>query len=153
LCAAEPGEVIGVRGPFGTTWPVEHARGGDLVIVAGGIGLAPLRPAGRHALQHRAGSAAGCVLVGARAPARLLYARELEQWRGRFDVDVDVTVDSATAEWHGRVGLVTRLIPGAAFDPSTATAFVVGPEVMMRFTVAALLERGLAKERIHISME
>jgi NAD(P)H-flavin reductase len=153
LCAAEPGDVIGVRGPFGTTWPLEGARGGDLVIVAGGIGLAPLRPAVLYALAHRDAYASVCLLVGARTPGDLLYTPELERWRGRFDVEVGVTVDSAETDWHGRVGVVTRLIPGAAFDPAAATALVVGPELMMRFTVAALLERGVAKERIHVSLE
>jgi NAD(P)H-flavin reductase len=153
VCATGPGDVLGVRGPFGTAWPVEAASGGDLVIVAGGIGLAPLRPAVLHALAHRGDYGAVCLLLGARTPADLLYRAELEAWRGRLDIDVDVTVDSAAADWHGRVGLVTKLIPGAAFDPANATAFVVGPEVMMRFTVAALLERGMAKERIYVSME
>jgi len=153
LCAAEPGDVIGVRGPFGTAWPLADAVGGDLVIVAGGIGLAPVRPAVYHALANRSDYASVCLLVGARTPAELLYQQELETWRGRFDVDVDVTVDSAGGDWHGRVGLVTKLIPDAAFDPATATAFVVGPELMMRFTVAALVERGVAKERIHVSLE
>lgn len=153
LCAAEPGDVIGVRGPFGTSWPLERARGGDLVVVAGGIGLAPVRPAIYHALTHRDDYGSFCLLVGARTPDDLLYVRELEDWRGRFDVEVGVTVDSAVGDWHGRVGVVTRLIPAAAFDPAAATALVVGPEVMMTFTARALLERGIPKERIHVSME
>jgi len=153
LCAAEPGDVIGVRGPLGTAWPLADAVGGDLVIVAGGIGLAPVRPAVYHALARRSDYASVCLLVGARTPAELLYQHELEMWRGRFDTEVDVTVDTAGSDWHGRVGLVTKLIPDAAFDPATATAFVVGPELMMRFTVAALVERGVPKERIHVSLE
>jgi NAD(P)H-flavin reductase len=153
LCAADPGEVLGVRGPFGTAWPLEAARGGDLVVVAGGIGLAPVRPAVLHALAHREDYGAVCLLVGARTPDDLLYREELETWRARLDVDVDVTVDTAPADWRGRVGLVTRLIPAAAFDPARATAFVVGPELMMRFTVAALLERGMAPDRVFVSME
>jgi NAD(P)H-flavin reductase len=134
LCATEPGDVIGVRGPFGTAWPLEQARGGDLVIVAGGIGLAPVRPAVYHALAHRDDYVSFCLLVGARTPDDLLYVRELEDWRGRFDVEVGVTVDSAVGDWHGRVGVVPRLI-------------------MMTFTAKALLERGVPKERIHVSME
>ena len=153
LCAAGPGAVLGVRGPFGTAWPVEAAAGGDLVIVAGGIGLAPLRPAVYHALAHRGDYGAVCLLVGARTPADLLYRDELEGWRARFDVDVDVTVDAAEADWYGRVGLVTKLIPAAPFEAADATAFVVGPEVMMRFTVAALLQRGVPKERVFVSLE
>ena len=153
LVATEPGTVIGVRGPYGTTWPLDEARGQDLVIVAGGIGLAPLRPAIYHALTHRDEFASVCILVGARTPDDLLFMRELEDWRGRFDVDVGITVDNAGEDWRGRVGVVTQLVPWAPFDPETAVALVCGPEVMMTFTARALLGRGIAKERIYISME
>ena len=153
LVRTEPDAVIGVRGPYGTLWPLEQARGRDLVIVAGGIGLAPLRPAVYHALGHRDDFASVCVLVGARTPADLLFRRELEDWRGRFDVDLDVTVDNARADWHGRVGVVTQLIPRAPFDAATAVALVCGPELMMTFTARALLGRGMPKESIFISME
>jgi NAD(P)H-flavin reductase len=153
LCASEPGDVIGVRGPFGTTWPLDVARGGDLVVVAGGIGLAPLRPAVYHALAHRHDFGAVDLLVGARTPTDLLYAEELERWRLRPDIDVAVTVDAAPGRWRGDVGLVTRLVPKARLDPGVATALVCGPEVMMRFVVEALLERGLEKDRIYVSLE
>ena len=153
LAAMEPGDVLGVRGPFGTAWPLAEAAGGDLVIVAGGIGLAPLRPAVYHALAHRGDYDALCVLVGARAPEELLYREELEGWRGRFDVELDVIVDAAGPDWHGRVGLVTQLVPGAPFDPGRATALVVGPEVMMTYTARALVERGVAADRVFVSQE
>jgi NAD(P)H-flavin reductase len=153
LCALEPGSLVGVRGPFGNEWPLAEAAGGDLVIVAGGIGLAPLRPAVRHALAHRDDYGAFSVLLGARTPGDLLYVEEIEEWRSRFDVEVDVTVDAAAPGWHGRVGLVTTLIPGAVFDPAEATALVCGPEVMMIFVVRALVDRGVPVERIWISME
>jgi NAD(P)H-flavin reductase len=153
LVRTEPDTVIGVRGPYGTVWPLEQARGRDLVIVAGGIGLAPLRPAVYHALAHREDFASVCVLVGARTPAELLFLRELEDWRGRFDVDLDVTVDNAREDWHGRVGVVTQLIPRAPFDAATAVALVCGPELMMTFTARALIGRGMPKESIYISME
>ena len=153
LVAATQDSVIGVRGPYGTTWPLAEAKGRDLVIVAGGIGLAPLRPAIYHALTHRDDYASVCVLVGARTPQELLFVRELEDWRGRFDVDLDVTVDNASGDWHGRVGVVTQLIPRAPFDPATALALVCGPELMMTFTARALLGRGMSKESIYISME
>jgi len=153
LCALEPGAVVGVRGPFGSEWPLAEAAGGDLLVVAGGIGLAPLRPAIRHALARRDDYGAVSVLVGARTPDDLLYVPELERWRARLDVEVDVTVDAAAAGWHGRVGLVTTLIPGAVVDPAKAAALVCGPEVMMTFVVRALVERGLPLERIWVSME
>lgn len=153
LCGLNPGDVVGVRGPFGNEWPLEEASGGDLVIVAGGIGLAPLRPAIRYALRHRDDYETFSVLLGARSPGDLLYLEEVEGWRSRFDVEVDVTVDAAAPGWHGRVGLVTSLVPGGVFDPAKATAFVCGPEVMMVFVVRELLDRGMAAERIWVSLE
>jgi NAD(P)H-flavin reductase len=153
LCALERGAIVGARGPFGNEWPLAEVAGGDLLVVAGGIGLAPLRPAVRHALEHRGDFEAVSILVGARTPQDLLFRDEVEQWRSRLDVEVDVTVDAAQPGWHGRVGLVTTLIPGAVMNPSTAAALVCGPEVMMTFVVRALLDRGLALERIWVSME
>ena len=153
LCALDEDAVVGVRGPFGNEWPLAAAAGGDLLVIAGGIGLAPLRPAIRHALAHRGDYGAVSVLVGARTPADLLFVGEVEAWRSRLDAEVGVTVDAAATGWHGRVGLVTTLIPGAPVDPVTATAFVCGPEIMMVFVVRALLERGLPIERIWLSME
>ena len=153
ICAARPGDVIGVRGPFGTAWPLKQAVGTDVVIVAGGIGLAPLRPALYHVLAHRAQYGAVVLLYGGRTPEDLLYHRELERWRGRLDIDVDVTVDAAAGAWRGKVGVVTKLIPRAVFDPESAVALLCGPGIMMRFTAQALLERGVRPERIHVSME
>lgn len=153
LCALEPDALVWVRGPYGNEWPLAEAAGSDLVIVAGGIGLAPLRPAVRHALACRDDYGALSVLVGARTPADLLYVHELEAWRSRLDAEVDVTVDAAAPGWRGRVGLVTELIPTAVFDPASAAAFVCGPEVMMTFVVRALSDRGVPLERIWISME
>jgi len=153
LCAAKRGDVVGVRGPFGNRWPLAEARGLDLVLVGGGVGLPPLRPVLYNALAHRADFGRLVLLYGGRTPRDLLFARELERWRGRLDLSVHVTVDAASSDWHGRVGVVTTLIPGARFDPAEAVAFVVGPEIMMRFTARALLDRGIAPERIWISME
>ncbi len=153
LCALDEDAVVGVRGPFGNEWPLAAAAGGDLLVIAGGIGLAPLRPAIRHALAHRGDYGAVSVLLGARTPADLLFVGDVEGWRSRLDAEVDVTVDAAAPGWHGRVGLVTTLIPGALVDPASATAFVCGPEIMMVFVVRALLERGLPIERIWLSME
>ncbi len=148
-----PGDVLGVRGPYGSHWPLEHAVGKDIVIVAGGIGLAPLRPTIYQILAQREKFGRVVVLYGARTPADLLYRRELRAWRARLDVDVLVTVDRATEDWHGHVGVVTALIPYAAFDVHDAVAFVCGPEIMMRYTVAALQQRGMPDEAIYISME
>jgi NAD(P)H-flavin reductase len=147
ICAAEPGTVLGLRGPFGNAWPVEEAAGGDVVVVAGGIGLAPLRPVLTHAFARREDYGNVVLLYGARTPADLLYRSELEAW------GADVTVDAAEAGWPGKVGVVPGLIPTAPFDPARTTAFVVGPEVMLRFTVRALADRGVPEERIYVSLE
>ena len=153
LCALEPGAVVGVRGPFGTEWPLAETASGDLLLVGGGIGLAPLRPAIRHALDRRDHDRSVSVLVGARTPQDLLYVEESERWAAEPDVEVALTVDAAAAGWEGRVGLVTTLIPDAAVDPATASAFVCGPQVMMTFVVRALLQRGVPLARIWVSME
>jgi NAD(P)H-flavin reductase len=93
------------------------------------------------------------IIYGARTPADMVHVKELSEWRSRFDCDVLLTVDAAAPGWHGSVGVVTRLIPRADFDETNATAFVCGPEIMMRFGAAELVKRGMAKERIFVSME
>ena len=153
LCAAEAGQQVGVRGPFGTPWPLAAAEGRDVLLVAGGLGLPPLRPVLDHVLSHRDRFGSVTLLYGGRSPGELLYRAELERWRGRPDADVEVTVDRAGVDWRGGVGVVTSLIPRASVEPANTVAMVVGPEVMMRFTVAALRDRGVAPERIHVSLE
>ncbi len=147
------GDALGLRGPFGTPWPVDEAHGHDVLIVAGGIGLAPLRPALRRILAERDRFGRVTLLFGARTPADILFAREIETWRGRFDVDVAVTVDRAGAGWHGSVGVVTTLVPRANFDPANTTAFVCGPEIMMHFAQRDLARRGVPDDHVWISME
>ena len=117
ICAARPGAVLGVRGPFGNAWPVEDAAGGDVVVVAGGIGLAPLRPALYEVLRRRGEYGEVALLYGSRTPADLLYSEELERLRGRFDLQVDVTVDSAEGGWRGKVGVVPKLDRRRALRP------------------------------------
>lgn len=147
------GDVIGVRGPFGTAWPMKIAEGSDLVIVTGGIGLAPLRPAILHVLANRKKYGNFALLYGARTPTDMLYRRQLESWRGRVDTQVHVTVDAASTDWQGNVGVVTKLVPRADIDPDHTVALVCGPEVMIRFTVQALNQRGITDDRIWVSME
>jgi NAD(P)H-flavin reductase len=149
----KPDDVIGVRGPFGSSWPIKQAEGKDIVIAAGGIGLAPLRSVMYHIISHREKYGKAVLLYGARTPADILYRHELELWRAHFDLEVYVTVDRATGSWRGSVGVVTRLIPRAPFDPQNTVALVCGPEIMMRFTAAELEKRGVVKENIYVSME
>jgi len=147
------GQVIGVRGPFGGHWPIHEAEGKDIVVVAGGIGLAPLRPLIYELLHNRERYGKFVLLYGTRTPEDMLYRKELEQWGGRFDTNILITVDRATGKWRGHVGVVTALIPRAPFDPYDSVAFVCGPEIMMTYTIEALEQRGLAKEDIYLSME
>jgi NAD(P)H-flavin reductase len=147
------GDTIGVRGPFGSSWPVQAARGRDIVVVAGGIGLAPLRPVLYRLRNHRAEYHKVTLLYGARSPDDLLYTHEFAAWSKSGGIDMDVTVDRAGAGWGGKIGVVTTLIPRAGFDPGNAIAMVCGPEVMMRFTVKALRDRGVTTDRIYVSME
>jgi NAD(P)H-flavin reductase len=153
ICAARKGEQLGVRGPFGIGWPGPDGSGGDLVVVAGGIGLAPLRPVLYEAFRRRDEYGEVAVLYGSRTPEDLLYVRELERWRARGDVQVDVTVDTAAGGWRGKVGVAAKLIAGARFEPSRTTALVCGPEIMMHFTVLDLLDRGIPPDRIYLSLE
>ena len=153
ICLSAPGHVLAVRGPFGRPWPVAEAAGRDVVIVAGGVGLAPLRPILYAVLAARASFGRLSLLYGGREPGLLLYRDELAAWAASDAVDVAVTVDAADRGWHGHVGVVPRLVERAAFDAEAAVAFVVGPEVMMRFSVAALRDRGVSDERIHLSLE
>jgi anaerobic sulfite reductase subunit B len=148
LCRAPVGTVLGLRGPYGVGWPAPP-EGADVVVVAGGIGLAPLRPVVRAALA-RPGHLS--VLIGARTPADLVFTDELDRWRAD-GAEVLVTVDRADSGWTGRVGLVTALLPIASFEPERTVGYVCGPEVMMRFSAQALVDRGVPADRVSVSLE
>jgi NAD(P)H-flavin reductase len=154
LTTVEPGNMLTVRGPYGTGWNITDGAGGDLVFVAGGIGLAPLRSALLEALATRAAYRRVVVLYGARSPHEQVFRDDLARWAAADGgVALDVTVDRADRGWAGPVGLVTDLIPGAGFDPARTLALVCGPEVMMRFVAAALIDAGVPAGRIRISLE
>lgn len=153
ICRLRPGDFLGVRGPFGVPWPVAAAREHDLLVIAGGLGLAPLRPAIYQTLHHRQEYGNVEIIYGARTPQDLLYRKELERWRGRFDVRVHVTVDAAQADWRGNVGVVPNLIKRARFDPEHTVALICGPGIMMRFTIKELLQHGVSPANIFVSME
>lgn len=153
LTRLQAGAALGIRGPFGTGWPMSEAVGRDIVIIAGGLGIAPLRPALYRLLAERGRYGRIVLLYGTRSPEEILYRREIAHWRQRLDIDIEVTVDHATASWNGHVGVVTTLLSRGAFDPRDVLALVCGPEVMMRFAVAALNEAGVADEAIWLSLE
>ena len=153
LVSQKSGAGVGVRGPYGTGWPVDVARGRDLIVVAGGIGLAPLRPVIYHALSHRADYQRLVVLYGARSPRDLLYRKELAAWARQRDTQVLITVDYGGLNWRHRVGVVTTLLKYARLRPAQSVAMLCGPEIMMRYVARDLETHGLSRNQIYLSME
>lgn len=153
LVTRRAGDTIGLRGPFGNGWPLAAARGRDVLIVAGGIGLAPLRPAILQVLRHRGDYGRLVVLYGARSPRDLLFRKQLQAWNYVPDTQVLSTVDYGGLSWRGNVGVVTTLLRHVRLQLKRTTAFVCGPEIMMRFVCRELLARGADQENIHLSME
>jgi NAD(P)H-flavin reductase len=153
LSRLKKGDVIGVRGPFGSRWPVAEAEGKDVCVIAGGIGLAPLRPSVYHIFKNRKKYGKFNILYGARTPRDLLFRVELEEWSKKHKVSVEVTVDRADSSWKGHVGVVTTLIDYANLDPSNTIAMVCGPELMMKFCIDELLMLGFNEISIYLSME
>jgi NAD(P)H-flavin reductase/Pyruvate/2-oxoacid:ferredoxin oxidoreductase delta subunit len=152
IIGLRPGAQLGLRGPLGRGWPVPRAAGRDVVIVAGGIGLAPLRPVVDAILRDRDRYGEVVLAYGARTPADRLYTAELARW-AEAGMEVLEIVDRAGPEWLGRVGIVTQLLDQRDWRERPATAFVVGPERMMQATVATLAGAGIPSERIFVSME
>jgi NAD(P)H-flavin reductase len=153
LVTRAAGDRLGIRGPFGTHWPVEAARGRDLIIVAGGIGLAPLRPVIYHVLANRQDFGRLTLLYGARSPKDLLYRKQLAAWKKAPNTQILTSVDHGGLKWRGQVGVVTKLFRFVRLHPERTSAMVCGPEIMMRFVVRELLSAGLAPADIYLSME
>ena len=153
LVSHEVGDGVGVRGPFGTGWPVDLAQGRDVLVIAGGIGLAPLRPVIYEVLHNREKYGRLVILYGARSPRDLLYRKELAAWARHRDTQVLVTVDYGGLSWRGHVGVVTTLFKYARLQPARSVAMACGPEIMMRFVARDLETHGLARENIYLSLE
>ncbi len=148
-----PGDPIGVRGPFGRPWPVRAAAGRDLLVVAGGLGLAPLRSVVLEALRDPGAFRRIVLLVGARTPEDVIYRNELEAWRRRGELHVEMTVDEPSGDWPHAQGLVTTLIEPAGLDPASTTAFVCGPERMMAAVARHLVATGVDPAGVYVSLE
>ncbi|NNE08016.1 MAG: FAD/NAD(P)-binding protein [Gemmatimonadetes bacterium] len=149
LRGLRPGDSLGVRGPFGTSWPMEAARGKDVIFIGGGIGLAPLRPAIYRTLNRLERYGRVRVLIGARRPRDLLFMNEIAGW----PVETLVSVDRATERWRGHVGVVTPYVRNLEIDPGNTVAMICGPEIMMRYAVMELLNHGMRPKDIFITME
>jgi NAD(P)H-flavin reductase len=153
LVSRRAGDSLGVRGPFGTAWPLAEARGKDVLVIAGGIGLAPLRPAIYRILRRRDEYARLILLYGARSPRALLYRRELSSWSHSPNSQVLTTVDYGGVNWRGRVGAVTTLFRYLRLQPDRTVVLICGPEIMMRYVITELTDRGIAPGDIYLSME
>jgi NAD(P)H-flavin reductase len=153
LAQKKRGDLIGIRGPFGSSWPIEVARGKDVCIASGGIGLAPLRPVIYGMLKNRSAYGRIIVLYGGRSPLDLLYRVELEKWANDFNVEVLVTVDRGDSSWKGHIGVVTSLFQYIKLDARETIAYVCGPEIMMKYTVDELERRGVPPAQMYLSME
>jgi NAD(P)H-flavin reductase len=153
LTEVPTGGIVGVRGPYGTGWPVADALGRDVVIVAGGLGLPPLRPVLYELIRHRDRYGRIEVIYGARTPKDLVYYDEIQTWRAHSDLRFQTTVDTAGRDWYGDVGVVTTRLPDTRFEPDRTVAFVCGPEIMMRLTAQALEARGVSADAIWVSLE
>lgn len=147
------GDTIGVRGPFGSCWPVSDADGSDLLFIAGGLGLAPLRSAIYEVLCSREDFGEITLLYGARSPEDIIFIKELESCFSDQDIRISISVDHAAGGWKGKVGVVTSLIPGLQIRPENTKAFICGPEIMMKYTVVELLKRGIEEDDIFVSLE
>ncbi|MDF5755197.1 FAD/NAD(P)-binding protein [Spongiactinospora sp. TRM90649] len=152
LCHARRGDLVGLRGPYGTAWDVPGAAGMDVIVAAGGLGLAALRPVVRELAARRSRYGRVSLIVGTRTPMTLLYPRELDAWR-RAGIDVQVIVDHPDHAWEGPVGMVTALVGRIVFEPRRTAAYVCGPEVMMRAIAADLVRRGVSPARVAMSLE
>lgn len=152
LARKRAGEQVGIRGPFGTFWPVEACQKHDLILACGGVGLAPLRPVIYHVMNHRDDYGRVIMLYGARTPQDLLYADEYERWRDA-GIEVDVTVDIGEEDWHGHIGVVPVLFYRLRLKPERTAIMTCGPEIMMRFVIFEALARKVPRKKIFVSME
>jgi NAD(P)H-flavin reductase len=146
------GDVVGVRGPFGSYWPMQEMEGHDVIIACGGIGLPPLRPAIYHIMNHREKFGKVFLLYGARTPKDMLYPTEFEEWE-RAGIQVQVTVDRADEDWQGQVGVVPMLFYRFRMDAPNSVVLTCGPEIMIRFVVYEGLARRVPAEQIYVSLE
>lgn len=146
------GATLGVRGPFGSSWPLNAAHGDDVLLIAGGLGLAPLRPVVHHLLNRRERYGRAVLLYGSRTPETLCFAAQFDEWRRR-GLEIEVTVDRPQAGWAGHVGAVSLLLDRVPLDSRRTWALVCGPEVMMQYAAQAALARGIESDHVWVSWE
>ncbi len=149
----ETGSLLGIRGPLGHGFPVEEMKGKDLVFIAGGLGLAPLRSLINYVLEKRDDFARITILYGAKNPGEILFADELDLWENRKDIEVGITVDKPDENWTGKTGVITRLIPHLRLEPENTYTLIVGPPVMYKYVLLELQMKQIPEEQIIMSLE
>jgi sulfite reductase subunit B len=147
------GDIVGIRGPFGRGFPLDHMFGYDLVIVGGGLGIVPLRSLIRYIMHNKNDFGNVKILLGCRTPREMLFGDETQEWMKRSEIKMDCTVDKADEEWRGNVGLITTLIPGVDINPARTYAVVVGPPIMYKFVIKELLKKNIPPHQIIVSLE
>ena len=147
------GDTLGIRGPFGKGFPVDSMFGYDIMIVAGGLGIVPLRSLIRYIMHNRSDFGNVQILLGCRSPKELLFKEETKEWMRRAEIKFNCTVDRADPDWKGNVGLITTLIPGVDINPSRTYGIVVGPPIMYKFVIVKLLEKKIPDHQIIVSLE
>ncbi|MHA1616590.1 MAG: FAD/NAD(P)-binding protein [Candidatus Njordarchaeales archaeon] len=145
------GDIIGIRGPFGRGWPLETLTGKNVLIIAGGLGLAPLRALIQHIIENRSSFGEVILLYGARTPQHILYKNEIPEWQDH--IEVHLTVDKGDSTWRGKVGVVTVLLDDVRIDPQDTIALQCGPPIMMHFVSKKLKQLGFPDENIYLSLE
>ena len=149
----EAGDSLGIRGPFGRGFPVQILEGNDLLFVAGGLGVVPLRSLINFVIDNRRDFGKVHILLGCKKPADLLFANEIKEWGKRLDVNFNCTVDKADPDWKGNIGLITSLIPGVNLNPKRTFAVVVGPPIMYKFVLIEILKKEIPEKQIYVSLE
>lgn len=147
------GDIIGIRGPFGRGFPFEQMKGSDVLLVAGGLGIAPLKSLINHIHDERHAFGNVTILYGSRTPSEILFRRQFEMWQHRDDFNMILTVDQADDTWTGEVGLVTRLFDRIDVDPSNTYGAICGPPVMYKYVIAEMRKKSIDADRIYVSFE
>ncbi|MCF7916859.1 MAG: FAD/NAD(P)-binding protein [Candidatus Omnitrophica bacterium] len=149
----EAGDKIGIKGPFGKGFPIQILEGNDLLFVAGGLGIVPLRSLINFVIDNRRDFGKVTILLGCKTPQDMLFGDEVEQWQERLDVNFSCTVDKSDPDWKGNVGVITTLIPGIDLDPTRTFAVVTGPPIMYKFVIKELLGKEIPEDQIFLSLE
>ncbi len=149
----DKGDKLGARGPLGRGFPIDELKGNDILIVAGGLGIVPLRSLINFIIDRKRDFGNVMILLGCKEPNDRLFTDETKEWENMLNINYACTVDRAAPDWKGNVGVITTLIPGVHIDKNKTYAVVVGPPIMYKFVIKELLKKGLSDDQIILSLE